>query len=357
MKFLLLISLLSLFSLNAFSEQYPPMKDEYKNIEDMITKLEKDVQPADTKSTDTKPAAAKVESATVTQAPAPVAATVPEATPAPVAKVKAKAKPVTVAQAPAPAPEATPAPIITPETQSNKVLPQHDEVRSYIDERPGKRYNKQLKIREGLSGPSVFTPSTRNPSLDSEDVYHYSFMPPTSNEGYNEEGIYDGKFGHFVITVFGDYTLYYKGTTNRNTWGSDIQLGWQFPLEPFAIAIILDGAVRGSNTAGTNVFGIGPRVRASVRVNTWIFPYLEGGLEFAKLESMNRWVYPYTVVGGGVMFRFGKADRKSEFSLHKDYDVAQVLLIVGGDILTSPELNATTPDNAVVKFGISVEFF
>jgi hypothetical protein len=357
MKFLLLISLLSL---NAFSEEYPPMKDEYKNIEDMISKLENDVQTQDDGTNANVGEKANAATTNTASAKAVPAKAVPvKKTDVVVVQTQAVQAPEATVVAVAPEPAATPKPepVTIAQSQPSSDLPQQDEVKSYIDERPGKKYNKQVKVIEGLSGPSVYTAPTRDSAIERDDVYHYSFMPPTSNDGYNEDGIYDGKFGQFVLTVFGDYVLHYKGTTNRNTWGGDVQLGWQFPLEPFAIAILLDGGVRGSNTPGVKMFGLGPRVRASVRASSWIFPYLEGGLEFAKLESMNRWVYPYTVISGGVMFRFGKADRKAEWSLHRDYEVAQVLLIIGGDILTSPELNAMTPDNALIKFGISVEFF
>ncbi|MEI6080778.1 MAG: hypothetical protein WCQ53_09115, partial [bacterium] len=106
-----------------------------------------------------------------------------------------------------------------------------------------------------------------------------------------------------------------------------------------------------------NIYGIGPRVRASVRLWQWVFPYMELGLEFAKLESLNHWTYPYSVVGGGFMFRLGKFDRRAEISLHQDYNVSQILAIIGIDIRTSPDLNIDTPDCAIIKVGLSAELF
>ncbi|MCX6112675.1 MAG: hypothetical protein NTY22_05250 [Proteobacteria bacterium] len=309
MRLLLLISFLSLSVFG--TEKYPPMKDEVKNIEDMINKLESDVEPASS-----------------TQAVVPAAVSQPVKNPQPV-------KTVDVPSVPA----------------------DQDEIKSYVDEKPGKKYNKQAKIIQSLSGSSVYESGTRNIPTDRNDVYYFAYMPPIDTEGFNKEGVYDGKFGHIVFTACGDYVIYYRASQTRNTWGADVQFGGQFDISPFALAILLDGSVRGANTKGAKLYGLGPRLRASYRANSWIFPFLEGGVEFAKLENMDNWVSPFTVIGGGVMFRFGKVDRKSEISLHRDYGVAQMLLIIAIDVVTSPQSNINTPSNVLAKAGVSFEFF
>jgi len=309
MKILLLISFLSLSVFG--SEKYPPMKDEVKSIEDMINNLESDVSPA------TEPSTSTVQ---------------------PKASTEVKAN-ITV----------------------TKTVQSSDEIKSYVDEKPGKKYNKQVKIIQGLSGPSGsgYEPTTRETSLDRTDVYDFAYTPPFNMEGFNNEGVYDGKYGHIVFSIYGDYVSYYKdsATRTRNTWGGDVQLGGQFDLSPFALALLMDGSVRGANTKGAKLYGVGPRIRASYRANSWIFPFLEGGVEFAKVEKMSAWVSPFTIIGGGVMFRFGKVDRKSEYSLHRDYGITQMLIIIAVDAVTSPQSNVNTPSCALIKAGFSFEMF
>ena len=312
MKILLLISFLSLSVFSA--EKYPPMKDEVKSIEDMINKLESDVNPVPEQSSSTVQPQTSVIQPKIS------------------AEVKASS---TVSSEPT------------------------DEIKSYVDEKPGKKYNKQVKIIQGLSGPSGsgYEPATRETSLDRTDVYEFAYTPPFDMEGFNDEGIYDGKYGHIVVAGIADYNIYYKASQTRNAWGAEVQVGGQFDISPFALAILIDGAARGANIKGAKLYGIGPRFRASYRANSWIFPFLEGGVEFAKVENMSQWVSPFTVIGGGVMFRFGKVDRKSEYSLHRDYGIAQMLIIVAIDSMTSPEKNVNTPSSALIKAGLSFEFF
>ena len=328
MKILLLISFLSL---SAFcSEKYPPMKDEVKSIEDMINKLESDVDPVP-------------EQAASTVQPQQVST-----------EVKASSTVSAVSSEPVATATQVVAPVPTP-----SVSPSTDEIKSYVDEKPGKKYNKQIKIIQGLSGPSGSGPESapRETSLDRTDVFDFAYTPPFNMEGFNEEGVYDGKFGHLVFSIYGDYASYYKVPQTRSAWGVDVQVGGQFDLSPFALAILMDGAARGSNVNGAKIYGVGPRIRASYRANSWIFPFLEGGVEFAKVEKISAWVSPFTVIGGGVMFRFGKVDRKSEYSLHRDYGIAQMLVIIAVDAITSPQRNVNTPSCALVKAGFSFELF
>ena len=389
MKFLLLILGLSL---NLYSaEKYPPMKDEYKNIEDMINKLESDIEPpvdkvaVGTANQNAVVSESRVEFKTeeTTEVLEPQVSKVPVAelkTPEPVAEVKTpepvvetkvvepvtepkKIEPVKEFASPVSEPVSSPEPepVIAEtqritETQATITAPT-EEIKSYIDEKSGKKYTKQVKIRESLKGTSVYESASKGNEIEAPGVYHFAYMPPLNTEGFNDEGVYDGKLGHFVFNIYGDYTLYYKAFQNRNTWGADVQLGGQFDINPFALAILMDASVRGANTKGVKLYGIGPRLRASYRVNSWIYPFLEGGVEFAKLENKSKWVYPYTVIGGGVMFRFGKIDRKSEVSLHKDFGVSQMLFVIAGEILTSPELNVDTPDCALIKAGLAIELF
>ena len=335
MKFLLLISLLSL---NAFSQQVQPMKDEYKDIEQMLNKMESDVEQPATPAVSAAPAPTANPEKAVAAKPAPKVESVP-AFQAPAPQMPAPVQPMAK-------------PVMTAQPQQ-----QPEEIRSYVDEKPGRRYKKQSKIIQGVSGTSEFTPPDRDPALESEDIYHYAYMPAVDTRGFNDKGVYDGKFSHFVVTIFGDRVINYKATVNRIGWGGDVQVGYQFDLSPFAIEALIDAGVRASNVKHVNIYGIGPRVRASVRLWQWVFPYMELGAEFAKLESLDHWTYPYSVVGGGVMFRLGKFDKRAEISLHQDYNVSQILAIIGVDIRTSPQLNIDTPDCAIIKVGLSAELF
>lgn len=430
MRILLLISF---FAINAYSQQqqYPPIKDEYQNIEQMLNKLEGDVnadpaakaqaakpqvakpQVAKTQAVAqapeaTPPAAVATQPSPTTPAPAPV-------TPAAVAqapekeatqtcqcntqqagvkkgvhkkkkctslkctamKKTAKKSPKKIAKTKAVDVVAEPAPVKTQEPAKveqatepaveEKIEPTaevlayspvtEDGVKAYVNERSNKNYLKQKKIAEGLGGPSKYTVPTRYDTEAGRQVYHYAYMPPVSDEGYNKEGIYEGKYGQIAAALYGSYDIMYKGFTNRRTYGFDIQLGWQIPLDPFAIAILVDAAARGTNDAGKKLFALGPRVRGSYRVCSWFFPFLELGIEFSKLEQLDHFTYPYRVLGGGFMFRLGRVDRKAEFNLHKDYEVSKMSLIIGGDIITSPNLNPTTPDSALIKFGLGIDLF
>ncbi|MEI6093286.1 MAG: hypothetical protein WCQ47_06350 [bacterium] len=243
--------------------------------------------------------------------------------------------------------------VVAPQVTETKV----SGIKSYIDEKSGKNYKKQIKIREGLKGTSVYESTSRSNDVDKEGVYHFAYMPPVNTDGFNEEGVYDGKVGHFVFNVYGDYVLYYKALQNRNTWGADFQIGGQFDIKPFALALMMDGSMRGANATHVKLYGIGPRLRASYRFNSWVYPFIEGGLEFAKLENKSQWVKPFTVLGGGAMFRLGKVDRKAEINLHKDFNVSQILFVISAEILTSPELSVETPDCALIKAGLAIEFF
>jgi opacity protein-like surface antigen len=228
---------------------------------------------------------------------------------------------------------------------------------NYIDEKSYKLTAKEASIKDSLSGPSNFSSPAREVDMDRDDVYHYSYMPPLKGEEYDESGAFKGSYGHLVFTVYGSYVIYYKATSNRSAFGGDVQFGWQFDLSPVAIALLVDAGVRASNISANNIYTLGPRARVTIRANEWFFPFLEGGVEFGKVESMSNWVYPFTVFAGGFMFKIGSLDKRSEYSLYRDYSVSRMLIIVAGEIITSPELNVNTPDSGLIKVGLSLELF
>ena len=322
--------ILNLLSLPVMSQEYPTMNEEFNDIEEMIKELEKEIPEQAAGPTMTAPSTATVTTKAVSE---PVAAKAVSSTAATTAASAALIPAVATSG---------------PSTAS---------VANYIDENPYKTKTKEFAISRSLAGTSSYSSPSRDIDMDRDDVYHYSYMPPLSGEGYDEEGAFKGKFGHLVFTVYGSYVIYYKGTANRSAFGCDVQLGWQFDLTPVAIALMVDGGVKGSNVPGSNMYVLGPRVRVAVRVTEWLFPFLEGGLEFGKVENMSNWVYPFTVIGAGFMFKVGSLDRKAEYSLYRDYQVSRMLVIVAGEIITSPELNTVTPDSGVIKVGLSIEFF
>ncbi len=344
--------ILNLLSSPVMSQEYPTMNEEFDDIEEMIRELEKEIPEQAAGPTMTAPSTATVTTKAVSgpvAAKAVPSAAVPSAA-APSAAVPSAAAPI----APAAATTAASVALIPAMGTSG---PSTAMSNNYIDESPYKTKTKELAISRGLMGTSSYSSPSRDIDMDRDDIYHYSYMPPLSGEGYDEDGAFKGKFGHFVVTVYGNYVLYYKGTANRSTFGGNVQLGWQFDLTPVAIALMVDGGVKGSNVPGSNMYVLGPRVRVAVRVAEWLFPFLEGGLEFGKVESMSNWVYPFRVIGAGFMFKVGSLDRKAEYSLYRDYQVSRMLVIVAGEIITSPQLNTVTPDSGVIKAGLSVEFF
>jgi opacity protein-like surface antigen len=333
---MIILSFLILLLLSpAMSEEYPSTSEEFDDIEQMIQKLEQEIP----------------ESSSV-KAPQPTKAAVStKTTVAPTVKTVESVTPSAVKPHPAPIVAAEKA-----ETANNPAM-LRSVSNNYIDEKPYKQAVKEASIKGSLSGPSNFSSPSRDVDMDRDDVYHYSYMPPLYGDNYDESGAFKGAYGHLVFTVYGSYVIHYKAVSNRSTFGGDVQLGWQFDLSPVAIAILADAGVRGSNISGSSIYTLGPRARITVRVNEWFFPFLEGGVEFGKVESMSNWVYPYTVLSGGFMFKIGRLDRKSEYSLYRDYNVARMLIIVAGDIITSPELNPNTPDSGLIKVGLSIELF
>jgi hypothetical protein len=247
--------------------------------------------------------------------------------------------------------------VLEPDKSTSAVVFSDNYFDNYIDEKSYKLAAKESSIKDSLSGPSNFSSPAREVDMDRDDVYHYSYMPPLKGEEYDESGAFKGTYGHLVFTVYGSYVIYYKSTNNRSAFGGDVQLGWQFDLSPVAIALLINTGVRGSNTIRNNIYTLGPRARFAVKLNEWLFPFLEGGIEFGKPENVSNWVYPFTVFGGGFMFKIGSLDKRSEYSMYRDYNVSRMLIIVAGEIITSPELNTNTPYSGLIKVGLSLELF
>ena len=249
---------------------------------------------------------------------------------------------------------------------STFVMAQDDDIDSVI-----KEMEKETTGIDGTSAPvQVIAPapvvvtkpvptSTPTPATvpSNDDVYQYAYSPKDDKPvNYTKE---DGERnagdpGNFVASIYGEFINYVSGSKSKG--GISLDLGPQFNFSKYlSLALTASIGTREGNEEHNNLYPLGLRVMPKVRVLSWLFPFLEGGVETAKVAK-GGWESPFWIFGGGLMFNIGSIDRRSEYNLYKATSIRRTFFVFAVDKISAPVITSATPDSYIIRIGMSLEF-
>ena len=269
-------------------------------------------------------AAANTETAVATPAPAPAIAPEPEKVVATPAKTKA---PVAVTEpVPMPAPEPAPVMMPTPTPVPTATAP-----------------IKAKKVKTAKEDDKI-------------EVYHFGYIPDDTNDDHNySAGTQAGHPGNFLISFYGEFVDY--KASNKGKAGFEGEVAWQMNLMKYMSLVASFGAgYRKGNLTGKNLTPITLKGAVRFRALPWLFPFVEGGVEFTKVSTNSGWEKMSKVFGGGLAIRIGAADKKSEYNMYRLTGITRTMLILGFDYIKTPYNTETFPDAYLLKGGLSFEF-
>jgi hypothetical protein len=223
----------------------------------------------------------------------------------------------------------------------------------YIEKKPEKRVltesNKvepnrvrRINSKWGAFGVDSLKVEVDDPS-DMSGVYHYGYLV--------EEEDKSGEPGRFVVSFMGEAASF---DSSKSKAGLSIELGYQIPFRLIQFLAATTFGFRKDPVSESTNYPIGLKAALRLRVLSWLYPFGEAGVEFIKISDAGSFKYPFTMFGGGLMFRLGKLDKKAEFSSYRNWGLSRTLLIFSYNMLKSPD-TIVQADANLIRFGISIE--
>ena len=216
--------------------------------------------------------------------------------------------------------------------------------------------NEPVNVQANTPAPSPASSPISAP-VEQGDIYYYSYSPKDDkavNYIKDSEEILAGQPGSFVFTFNGEFINYNKGSKSRG--GASIEFGPQFVLCKYmSFTVTASLGAREGNEEKNNLYPIGFKLAPRFRVLSWLFPFIEGGAEFAKVAK-GKWESPFWVLGGGFLFNLGAMDKNAEYNFNKSAFVRRTLIIAAFDKIKSPDVKISTPDAYIFRLGFSLEF-
>lgn len=164
--------------------------------------------------------------------------------------------------------------------------------------------------------------------LDEVKAYHYSYMPPSKEKGFNEEGRYISYPGNFYFTILGEYADYRNGPSKA---GFLIDVGWQFSVIKYLqLAVESSLGYRDSYEADEEQVMAGVKGVIRVPVLPWLITSLSSGVEFINTQPSAYWIYPNLVYGFGLLFDVGRIATNSQTMLfnYRTWGISRISFVI-----------------------------